>query len=55
MNGLDNEGVGYMRKLLIGLKEKGKTNILASHNMDDINQLCDSLCKMDKGEIKVIQ
>lgn len=51
MNGLDNEGVGEIRNLLIKLKEEGKTILLASHNKEDINVLCDEVYEMDKGLI----
>lgn len=51
MNGLDNDGVEDIRKLLLAEKEKGKTILLASHNRDDIDILCDFVYEMDKGEI----
>ena len=49
MNGLDNEGVKDMRKLFLSLKEQGKTILLASHNKEDIEVLCDEVYMMDKG------
>lgn len=49
MNGLDNDGVKDMRKLFLSLKEQGKTILLASHNKDDIEVLCDEVYMMDKG------
>lgn len=52
MNGLDNDGVQDMRKLFINLKEQGKTILLASHNREDIQVLCDEVYEMDKGYIK---
>lgn len=51
MNGLDKQGVADVRKLLLSLKEQGKTIILASHNMSDIDILCDKVYEMDAGEI----
>ena len=51
MNGLDNEGVQHIRKVLLGLKEQGITIILASHNKEDIDVLCDRVCFMDKGRL----
>jgi ABC-2 type transport system ATP-binding protein len=50
-NGLDISGVDEMRKLLLGLKERGKTILLASHSPEDIGLLCDTVHKMDKGRI----
>ena len=52
MNGLDNQGVEDMRQLLLKLKEKGNTILLASHNQEDIRQLCDSVYEMDLGRIQ---
>ena len=55
MNGLDNQGVEDIRRLLLGLKEKGKTILLASHNREDIAVLCDTVVEMDRGKILGIQ
>lgn len=55
MNGLDNDGVNYMRKIFLELKNQGKTILLASHNKEDIDVLCDSVYEMDKGMIKKIR
>lgn len=49
MNGLDKAGVEQMRELFLGLKEKGKTILIASHNPDDTRILCDTLHEMDAG------
>ncbi len=49
MNGLDKDGVTDMHKYLLGLKEQGKTIIIASHSTEDIEVLCDTVCEMDKG------
>lgn len=51
MNGLDNRGVEDIRTLLLSLKEKGKTILLASHNREDIAYLCDTVHEMDAGRI----
>ena len=53
MNGLDNQGVKEMRELLMQLKEKGITILLASHNREDIEVLCDQGYEMDAGKLKV--
>lgn len=49
MNGLDKSGVEDIRNLLLSLKSKGKTIILASHNTQDIEVLCDYVYEMDNG------
>ncbi|MFA6939516.1 MAG: ABC transporter ATP-binding protein [Clostridiaceae bacterium] len=51
MNGLDAEGVKLVRKILLGLKAKSVTILLASHNGDDINELCDYVYKMESGQL----
>ena len=54
-NGLDKTGVSEMRKLIKELKGQGKTIILASHNQNDIDELCDTVCEMDAGEMTMIR
>ena len=54
-NGLDKQGVRDMRVLIKGLREKGKTILLASHNAGDIDELCDTVCEMDAGVLTVIR
>ncbi|WP_075721907.1 ABC transporter ATP-binding protein [Roseburia sp. 499] len=49
MNGLDNHGVEEMRRLFLELKKEGKTILLASHNREDIEILCDEVYEMDGG------
>lgn len=50
-NGLDKTGVGHMRGLLRELKGQGKAILLASHNAQDIEVLCDEVHDMeDKWE-----
>lgn len=51
MNGLDNEGVSDIRKLLLELKTSGVTILLASHSKEDIQTLCDTVLEMDRGNI----
>ena len=51
MNGLDKEGVEDVRKLLLEQKKQGKLIIIASHNTEDIEILCDDVFEMEKGAI----
>lgn len=53
-NGLDKHGVEDIRNLLLDLKKKGKTIILASHNSEDIRILCDKVYEMDGGRIQEV-
>lgn len=52
MNGLDNQGVKDIRDLLMGLRKEGKTILLASHNKEDIEILCDEVYEMDQGRLE---
>ena len=51
MNGLDNQGVEEVREILLNLRDGGKTIILASHNKEDIEVLCDEVYEMDHGKL----
>ncbi|MCM3798079.1 ATP-binding cassette domain-containing protein [Caldibacillus thermoamylovorans] len=51
MNGLDNQGVADIRKLLLELRNQGKTIILASHGKEDIEILCDTVHELDRGKM----
>lgn len=55
MNGLDKNGVADMRRLFLELKETGKTIILASHNKEDIDVLCDHVYEMEMGKLSSIR
>jgi ABC-type multidrug transport system ATPase subunit len=39
-NGLDPEGILYIRQLILDLKAKGKTVIISSHYLDEIEKVC---------------
>ena len=55
MNGLDNQGVEDVREILLNLKDEGKSIILASHNKEDIEVLCDEVYEMDYGKLTVFE
>ena len=52
MNGLDNKGVDEIRKLILDLKNEGRSIILASHNREDIDVLCDEVYEMEDGVLR---
>lgn len=54
MNGLDKEGVEDMRELFLALKKEGKTIIIASHNAEDIDKLCDYVWEMEHGKCSMV-
>ncbi|MEG0145676.1 MAG: ATP-binding cassette domain-containing protein [Clostridia bacterium] len=55
MNGLDDRGVEDMRRLLLALKTPGRVILLASHNREDIDILCDHVYKMDSGHLAQVR
>ncbi len=55
LNGLDKEGAADMRKFLLGLKDQGKTLLIASHSAEDIDTLCDTVCEMDRGVLTAVR
>ena len=55
MNGLDKNGVAEMRSLFQSLATDGRTILLASHNIQDIDALCDTVCEMDAGVMTMIR
>ncbi|MDE7323403.1 MAG: ATP-binding cassette domain-containing protein [Lachnospiraceae bacterium] len=54
MNGLDKEGVAEMRKFFLEQKGMGKLILLASHNKDDIELLCDEVYEMNHGILEKV-
>lgn len=46
-NGLDKATAGDMRGLLLELRDRGKAILLASHNAQDIQELCGWVYEMD--------
>lgn len=55
MNGLDKEGAAAVRKLLLQRKEEGRLIILASHNREDIDILCDEVFEVEKGRVRLLR
>ena len=50
-NGLDDESVKLIKKLIIDLKNSGNTIIIATHIKDDIENFCDEVIRFDMGTI----
>ena len=51
-NGLDEEAVGLMRRIVLEEKERGALILLASHSKEDIGLLADQVFVMDNGCLK---
>lgn len=51
-NALDEETVNNIRALLLTLKNEGALIIIASHNKEDLDILCDEVYEIYEGQIK---
>ena len=51
INGLDPEGVYDVRQLLLRMQESGKTIILSSHILSEIEKICTHVGILDKGRL----
>lgn len=49
MNGLDKKGVEDVRNMLLLMKKQGKIILLASHNKEDIEVICDEVYIMGES------
>jgi ABC-2 type transport system ATP-binding protein len=50
-NGLDPEGISEIRQLIKQLAKEGKTVILASHLLDEVEKVCTHVAILKKGEL----
>ena len=54
-NGLDKRGADEVCGLLDELRARGKTILIAAHNMPEIEYLCDTISEMDAGRLTQIK
>ena len=50
-NGLDPEGIAEVRELVLQQVEEGKTLILASHILSEVEKICNHVAILKKGEL----
>ena len=50
--GLDPIGTREMKDLILGLRDEGKTVLLCSHLLPDIQDVCDRIAILHQGELK---
>lgn len=53
-NGLDPAGIAEIRQLMIELNRQGKTIIMASHILDEVEKVCTHVAIIQKGDLKTI-
>jgi ABC-2 type transport system ATP-binding protein len=51
-NGLDPAGIAEIRELIRELNRQGKTIIMASHILDEVEKVCTHVAIIQKGELK---
>jgi ABC-type multidrug transport system ATPase subunit len=53
-NGLDPAGIAEIRELMIKLSADGKTIIMASHILDEVERVCTHVAIIQKGDLKTV-
>src|SRR5262249_5480924 len=51
-SGLDPLGTRWMKDLILELRKQGKTVILCSHRLDDVQDVCDRIAILYEGELQ---
>ena len=51
MNGLDPGGMLEMRDMILSLVAEGRTVVLSSHLLDEVERTCDAVAIVDKGKV----
>jgi ABC-2 type transport system ATP-binding protein len=51
MNGLDPAGMQDMRDMILSLVAEGRTVVLSSHLLDEVERTCDAVAIVDRGSI----
>lgn len=52
-NGLDPQGIFEVRELLVNIGRKGKTILLASHIIDEVEKICDHVAIIKEGKLVI--
>ena len=51
MNGLDPAGMHQMRAMIMSLADEGRTVVLSSHLLDEVERTCDAVAIVDRGRV----
>src|SRR6202047_1361470 len=51
-SGLDPLGTRWMKDLIIDLRRQGKTVLMCSHRLDDVQDVCDRIAILYEGELQ---
>ena len=50
-NGLDPQGIAEIRKLILDVGAQGKTILIASHQLDEVEKVCSDVAILKKGNL----
>ena len=50
--GLDPIGIREMKDLILRLRDEGKTILMCSHRLDDVQDICDRIAILHQGDLK---
>src|SRR4029078_11412935 len=53
-SGLDPLGTRWMKDLILDLREKGKTVLMCSHRLDDVQDVCDRIAILYNGDLQTL-
>src|SRR5438477_799353 len=51
-SGLDPLGTRWMKDLIVELRDQGKTIIMCSHRLEDVQDICDRIAILNEGELQ---
>jgi len=53
-SGLDPLGTRWMKDLILELRDKGKTILMCSHRLEDVQDICDRVAILNLGELRAL-
>src|SRR5947199_5064569 len=53
-SGLDPMGTIWMKDLILDLRDKGKTVLMCSHRLDDVQDVCDRIAILYNGDLQTL-
>src|SRR5438445_10627892 len=51
-SGLDPLGTRWMKDLIVELRDKGKTILMCTHRLEDVQDICDRIAILSEGELQ---
>src|SRR5437764_2726787 len=51
-SGLDTSGTRWMKDLIVDLRNRGKTILMCTHRLEDVQDICDRIAILNEGELQ---